>query len=385
MAPLGAGEKRVDRDKGIIRGVKILGADSENGRHYTPEARALAVKEGVYEGRAVFTDHPAKPGDPRPVRHKLGRLVNIRLVDGVPYGDLEVLKSHPDAELVFEVAERMPEQLGLSHNAQGEGEEKDGVFVVHRITEVRSVDVVTEPATTNGFFEGRGKSMSINIRQLFEASWKKAYSKKVKNRPRLAARMKRLVEDDAMGVMDEPAEMEAAPAEPDEALKSGFCASCEAIIDKALGGEMDSKAALEKLKELLQAHEKLRDGDDEAEDDIEEEEEPKDEPKEEEGKKETEEQRRLKQLEAKDRARDLCEEAGVACDKVLLEALVAVGDEKAQKRLIEREKKGGHGGNAGQARGNPPRSGAGGKTTTTTTTTLEGVDTPEGALAALMG
>ena len=72
------------------------------------------------------------------------------------YGDLVYLKTHPMAERICEAAERMPDAFGMSHNAQGEGEEnKDGVFVVSKIVEVRHVDLVADPATTKSLSEAR--------------------------------------------------------------------------------------------------------------------------------------------------------------------------------------------------------------------------------------
>lgn len=365
---------RVDRDKGVIYGVKILGLESVNDRRYSPEA--LAKAKTLYEGVGVYVNHPAKPNDPRGVQDRFGRLVNVRVESDGLYGDLEYLKSHPDAALITEAAERMPEQFGLSHNAKGEGAEDNGIFVVQEIVDVRSVDVVTEPATTGGMFEQRQK-MAIKISQLFENSWKKFYAKKVAKRPKLAAYMKRLVEEDGMEVMDDDAEMEEMPSDHEEALRGGFCASCNAIVDKALDGDMEPKEALSKLKELITAHAKLSGGDDAEEDDMEEEEEPK---KKEEEKKETEEQRaRIKKIERENLVNREARKAGVTVDDDLMESLLSVEDEKAIKKLIAREK-----GKQGNGKGSAPRSGAGGGGNDTRAT-LEGVDTPEGVLAQLLG
>ena len=46
---------RIDRDKGIIHDVKVLGRDSKNGRVYTQEAMNDAAK--LYEGISVNIDH----------------------------------------------------------------------------------------------------------------------------------------------------------------------------------------------------------------------------------------------------------------------------------------------------------------------------------------
>ena len=146
---------RVDRKNGIIRGVKILGLVSENGRRYTPNAVKDAI--GMYEGIRVNIDHPEKPDDIRSAEARFGKLINVHFVEGEGlYGDLEFLRSHPMAERICEAAERMPDAFGLSHNAQGEGDEnKDGIFVVSKIVEVRHVDVVADPATTKSLSEAR--------------------------------------------------------------------------------------------------------------------------------------------------------------------------------------------------------------------------------------
>jgi len=151
---------RVDRQAGIIRDVKVLGLVSENGRRYTPGAVKAAAK--LYEGIRVNVDHPEKDAEqPRSAYDRLGRLTNIRYIEGEGlYGDLQILMTHPMARRICEAAERMPDAFGLSHNAQGEGEEgKDGVFVVSKIVDVRHVDLVADPATTKSLSESKGAKM----------------------------------------------------------------------------------------------------------------------------------------------------------------------------------------------------------------------------------
>jgi hypothetical protein len=147
-----AGKKLVvDRDKGIIKGVKIIGFNSQNGRRYLPEALKEAVP--LYEGIKVNIDHPEKgPTQQRSSHDRFGKFINVRFVEseGI-YGDLLYLKNHPLADSVCEAAEReeMNDVFGMSHNAQGEGTvDKNDIFVVSRITEVRHVDLVADPATT---------------------------------------------------------------------------------------------------------------------------------------------------------------------------------------------------------------------------------------------
>lgn len=157
-----AGKKLVvDRDKGIIKGVKIIGFNSQNGRRYLPEALKEAVP--LYEGIKVNIDHPEKgPTQQRSSHDRFGKFINVRFVEseGI-YGDLLYLKNHPLADSVCEAAEReeMNDVFGMSHNAQGEGTvDKNDIFVVSRITEVRHVDLVADPATTKSLTESQSPS-----------------------------------------------------------------------------------------------------------------------------------------------------------------------------------------------------------------------------------
>jgi uncharacterized membrane protein len=149
---------RVDREKGIIYGVKIIGNESRNNRTY-PQA-VLSRARQQYEWRSVNVSHPSreKAADDRPFESFFGRLENVREEDGLR-GDLHYIKSHPLAEVVCEAAERMPENFGLSHNAHVDWLVRDdGHRVCESINTVRSVDLVCRPATTNGIFESQSES-----------------------------------------------------------------------------------------------------------------------------------------------------------------------------------------------------------------------------------
>lgn len=149
------GGLKVDRKAGIIFGVKVLGHASLNGRLYLPETVRKAADK--YEGVHVNIDHPDdKPTDQRSAYDRFGKLVRVRYIEGKGlYADLEYLVSHPMASRVAEAAEKMPDLYGLSHNAEGEGEDnEEGVFVIHKIIEVRHVDLVADPATTRSLSEG---------------------------------------------------------------------------------------------------------------------------------------------------------------------------------------------------------------------------------------
>jgi hypothetical protein len=136
-----------------IRGVRIITANSRNRRRYSQEA--LDQAQAIYENAKVNIDHPSSsPTAPRGVASRFGKLINVRCEDEYgPIADLAYNPKHPLAETVRWFAENMPDAIGLSHNAQGEGyTEPDGTFVVTRILKVRSVDLVCDPATTSGLF-----------------------------------------------------------------------------------------------------------------------------------------------------------------------------------------------------------------------------------------
>lgn len=156
--------ERIDKDRGIAFGVKILGTRSKNGNDYTSSAIESVVK--TYEGIGVFANHPEKKNQPRNVEDRLGRFKNIRRGSDGAYGDFHYLKSHPLASRVEEAIERssegMDDLFGFSHNAQGRGKKENGRFVVEEVVNPRSVDLVSEPATTRGLFEG------VHVDPLFE-------------------------------------------------------------------------------------------------------------------------------------------------------------------------------------------------------------------------
>mgnify|MGYP001065093057 CR=1 FL=1 len=140
---------RVDRERSMIHGVKVLGRESRNGRIYTKEALAAATR--FYESRPVNVDHV--DGARRSYRDRIGKLSRIEHRDDGLYGDLQVNPKHPLAEQLFWDAEHSPESVGLSHDAQARTAVRDGQVIVEQIHSVRSVDLVAEPATSRGLYE----------------------------------------------------------------------------------------------------------------------------------------------------------------------------------------------------------------------------------------
>src|ERR1700734_12585 len=86
-----------DPNDSILRRVKILGYESVNRRRYTPQAvrQDIRLYEGIME--------------------------NITVNEDGMFGDLRFNPEHADARSVRWFAENMPDALGLSHNATGQG------------------------------------------------------------------------------------------------------------------------------------------------------------------------------------------------------------------------------------------------------------------------
>ena len=144
---------RVDRQAGVIRGVKILGLQSRNGRQYLPEALAKAVP--LYEGAKVNVNHPkGSPLSPRDYQDRIGviRGAVLKPNEGL-FGDLHFNPKHVLAGQLAWDAEHAPENVGFSHNVQARTSRRDDVLLVEEITRVQSVDLVADPATTRGLYE----------------------------------------------------------------------------------------------------------------------------------------------------------------------------------------------------------------------------------------
>lgn len=267
--------RRIDRDKGILYGVKVLGTTSTNdgGRKYLPEAIQRAAK--LYEGISVRIDHPDDPEQQRSSNDVFGWLKNVRVAnDGCLYADLHYFKSHPFASRLVEAVERNPRAFGLSHNASGETEQKQGMLLVHEITEVRSVDLVADPATTTGLFESKqpGKSHKsststvrhthMKLREWFDRSKLLPVNRKTITRlfeggymdPEQPVTEADMPPDESEPMTSDPVASDPADMDPESALRAGFRAAMIAVIDD---NTLDVKAKLARLKELVSTSDRL--------------------------------------------------------------------------------------------------------------------------------
>lgn len=166
---------RIDTEKGIIRGVKVLGFKSKHGYSYTPDAMKRALP--LYEGIRVNMDHPTKTDVDRRSRayaDRFGRIKNARFVEGKGiYGDLHYNKKHRLAEQFEYDAEHAPENVGLSHNAYGDVIRRNGRQVVESIDTVQSVDLVADPATNTSLFESDDTTRKPRVKRRKPQAWEK--------------------------------------------------------------------------------------------------------------------------------------------------------------------------------------------------------------------
>jgi len=148
---------RIDREAGVIFGVKIIGCESRNGRHYPNDTLRQAIP--LYENSKVNLDHPdGDPRKPRSYHARFGMIRNVQLRENEGlYADFWFNPKHTIAEQLLWDAEHAPDNVGFSHNVEAvvRRQSPDGgtTALVERIVAVRSVDLVADPATTQGLFE----------------------------------------------------------------------------------------------------------------------------------------------------------------------------------------------------------------------------------------
>lgn len=146
---------RVDRDKGVIYNVLVLGRKARNGRRYTDEAMEEALQRKLYDRLQVYIGpHKRTKYAKRSPNNHAGELRNVyKAKDGLRAKEFHVNRESRGGRLAMEIAERFPNSFGLSHHADVAGYEEDGEKIITRILEVAVADIVKDAATTDGIFE----------------------------------------------------------------------------------------------------------------------------------------------------------------------------------------------------------------------------------------
>ncbi len=307
------GKVRRDGPSPVIEGVLLCGPQSANRRRYRVEAFA-GERVKLYDGRIVFLNHgKGSEAHGRDYQDKIAVVENARhRADGMPLGDLAVNPKHPYAETFLWDAEHQPKSCGMSHVARCQTEPgADGWEDVTEILEALSVDVVVDPATTQGLYESKSDEwISDKIRTLMHEGYEQdqaiaiAYHmagrsrKDAKNHKRRESRRERVEsrvrQPEGVAVftwkqlsewvirsprstiktierakriaeqvgMDEPAlpAEPAADADPDETVTAGLKQAGHAAWDACLAGEMTLQELISKLKDLLKDHDKYSGG-----------------------------------------------------------------------------------------------------------------------------
>jgi hypothetical protein len=154
---------KVNRDTGMIENTAIITSHSSNGgkgrRVYSD--RALQQIAKMSEGLPAYANHvaPDLAFKPRDVREMIGKHTNVRFVKGADgvgrvMSDLHIAEHHQP--WVFSLADRMGDVIGNSLVSRGTVKMEGDTEVVDDILQVRSADLVSDPASTRGLYESAG-------------------------------------------------------------------------------------------------------------------------------------------------------------------------------------------------------------------------------------
>lgn len=355
---------RIDRDAGIIYGVRALGAESRNthgergveATEYAESAHDDAVR--LYENLAVPTDHVIDPKvRGRSVADPFGQLRNCRKSKDeqgrtITVGDLHYYRTHPLAERVLEDVERQIGNYGLSHNAVSSRERVDlgrKRLVIEGLASAKSIDLVFRPASNRNLYESQEPPMTKKPFRALIEQLMAGFENPAKGKPKLrkVKWCRHLLEDDSMMGEMSPmaAEVEAEGEDPEEAIEEAFCTAVAAVVR----GEGTAEEKLAKIEVLLTAQEAL-DGEGDAETEPEEEEDPAPGAKVEQLNDNAAAE--LAALRGEKAVRQLCEQEDFTPNEIQVEALVGINDVKKRRKLIEQFR-------ATAKRPNAPKSGGG--------------------------
>lgn len=211
----------VDAEAGVLRGVKLLGMESRNKRRYKREGMQKAVS--LYEGLKIYVDHPNRDdvGADRKMKDWAGVITKARFESDGIYGDVKLRKESEHFRGIIEAATEFPKAVGFSHVADGDSDYEGDTEIVESIRKVFSVDLVTDPATTGGFFEStRPKTVKAAVESLPDSPVRK-----------------RLIEMMGAGQFDGGLPMDDQPADPLASL-------CQELI-RMLGDTLKALASKE--------------------------------------------------------------------------------------------------------------------------------------------
>lgn len=155
----------VDREKGIISGVSVITIGPAKGHGVKIDHRSLETVKQVadeFKSGVKFRFRHRKAGEYQSVVDETGGVIkNFSISGNKLRGDLYLLSSVP-AETrakIFEMAEKMPDQFGLSIDFSGVSETINGEKFA-RCSELQSIDLTDTPAANpTGLFSAMSKEI----------------------------------------------------------------------------------------------------------------------------------------------------------------------------------------------------------------------------------
>lgn len=287
LLEIASGHGKVDYDNAVIHDAKIVGLQSRNlgktigldpakfngalDEPYSYSRQALESAIPMYEGALLRIKHPRSTIGPDGRRQMLekdgdrdilvngGVARNVRFKEDGLYCDLHLFKANPRTPLILEMADKTPDKIALSHNAEGKPVLRGGRAVIEEITGVKSIDIIDEkPGTTNGLFESHEEQPTVKrtIKQLIEALPSKSTADSVKRKALLEMGADCEVAGKKMTEMemDAPVDADPATASPDSQVSDALRSAMVAVLDD---DSLDSAAKVGKIKEILKMKDKL--------------------------------------------------------------------------------------------------------------------------------
>lgn len=235
----------VELKDNLIKGVKILGIKSKNGRTYPLEVMQKSLH--MYENAIVALDH-VQHDKPRSVTDIFGRIKNPRMTKDGIVGDLEYNNQHPYAKAFEYFVDNDPAAVGLSHEAvaRTKMDYKTGEEIVEDIVEVEAVSLVANPATNpKGLFESYNKIMETVMKK----SERNAKVEEVKLEEAT------LVEPGARVHVpesdDKDADDKKAMEEKEYDTFEAYMADMKEAVKKCMGSDMDEEAKCEAIVSMF--------------------------------------------------------------------------------------------------------------------------------------
>jgi len=235
----------VELKDNLIKGVKILGIKSKNGRTYPLEVMQKSLH--MYENAIVALDH-VQHDKPRSVTDIFGRIKNPRMTKDGIVGDLEYNNQHPYAKAFEYFVDNDPAAVGLSHEAvaRTKMDYKTGEEIVEDIVEVEAVSLVANPATNpKGLFESYNKIMETVMKK----SERNAKFQEVKLEEAT------LVEPGARVNVPESDDQDADDKKAMEGKEydtyEAYMADMKEAVKKCMGSDMDEEAKCEAIVSMF--------------------------------------------------------------------------------------------------------------------------------------